>query len=100
MTRLLILIATSVTCLATVSFLHRTDRLPRFLHHNIDMVSIALGVFAATPMSIAVWQWFGPIPQDLFSWNMAAYIGFNGLSQFLGIQLTRHAGGLSARKGA
>lgn len=97
MTRFLILTVASVVCLAAVCFLYRTDRLPRFLHRNIDMLSIALGVFAATPISIAAWEWFGPIPQDALSWGMAAYVALNATVQFIGIQLTRVAVGLPVR---
>ncbi|TCP77427.1 hypothetical protein C8J31_12423 [Rhizobium sp. PP-CC-2G-626] len=96
MTRLLILTAVSLFAIAIICFLYRTDRLPPSLVRNIDMLAILFGIFVTTPITIAIWQGFVPIPQDL-SWETAAGIVFTTIMQFLGIQLTRTALGLSAR---
>lgn len=96
MTRLLILTAVSLFAIVVVCFLYRTGRFPPFLARNIDMLASLLGVFVTTPIAIAIWQGFAPIPQDL-SRETATGIVFTAIIQVLGIQLTRVAVGLPTR---
>jgi hypothetical protein len=76
--------------LAVVSAL-RTKNLPRVLVDDIDIVSLLLVVMATTSASMAVWRWFGPVPEGLLSWGMAAFCVYALLSQIIGIRLTRIA---------